>query len=113
MSASSSCEFVAIVGVKLDPVADPGEADHVEQQHVGDHLVVHIGEELLTRACARSSPVAAVALAISSSTFGSAIPDCRPSLAYLKNIENTGSPRLLSCCTASICGGRPSLYGLL
>ena len=60
----------------------------------------------------RSSPVAAVALAIISSTFGSAMPDCRPSLAYLKNIEKTGSPRLLSCWTASICGGRPSLNGL-
>ena len=58
-------------------------------------------------------PVAAEAWVISSSTFGSAMPDCRPSLAYLKNMENTGSPRLLSCWTASICGGRPSLNGLL
>ena len=32
----------------------------------------------------RSSPVAAVALAIISSTFGSAMPDCRPSLAILE-----------------------------
>ena len=46
MSASSSCELVAIVGVKCDPLADPGEADHVEQQHVGHHLVVDVGEQL-------------------------------------------------------------------
>ena len=57
----------------------------MEEQRVRHHLVVQVGEELDDQSFARASPVAAEALAIISSTFGSAMPNCRPSLAFSRD----------------------------